>query len=434
MGPSNPAFVLAMSGSAAGAKAKAAAVSGTSTSSSHPARDQLERLDSVFGPEYFECGRLVITVARDIQGLMTVAHKLQAKVNEHFGAVVEVFMEHVKHESWLKLHEATASMGLHKGDEVPDVQITHIPEGIRVHPYKREHLPTLEVLLLWEDRTTGATKGHCLHSVSHPDLPSLSEIEQIFSQIQPYFAKRWLHIALAFAPPVKGEFQDLDADASENPAFDAHIGGGVDVTLLACHPYGFARDQQGGADAVAHVTQCQPMVFKAVSDDGGVAKMCFLPADINKVQVAETARFYGTEVVMKKDNLNSHDQGPTVLKIELTPKAFAAITVHVFAMPRVLPASEETDGIIDWAAEERDSLPSEAVTVLVTSLKDSGKLADTSTSLLPSDGDAFVAPDGGLSEGCVVFTATCEGYAPEERTVMLLVGTNDFYVPLKKIR
>merc|ERR1719188_2315856 len=113
-----------------------------------PAQAQLQKLDSVFGPEYFEHGRLVLTVARDVAGMMKVGHKLQSKVNEQLGAVVEVIMEHVKHEMWAKLHDTTQTVGLYKGNEVPDCQVTDIPAGIREHPYKREHLPTLEVLLL----------------------------------------------------------------------------------------------------------------------------------------------------------------------------------------------------------------------------------------------------------------------------------------------
>merc|ERR1719215_1083651 len=108
-----------------------------------PAQEQLEKLDAVFGPEYFEHGRLLVTVARDVAGTMKVAHKLQSRLNESLGAVVEVIFEHVKHELWSRLHEATATVGLHKGPEVPECQVTQIPEGIRQNPYQRERLPTL---------------------------------------------------------------------------------------------------------------------------------------------------------------------------------------------------------------------------------------------------------------------------------------------------
>merc|ERR1719482_2249943 len=141
----------------------------------------------------------------------------------------------------MKLHETTQQLGVQKGPEVPDSQVTFIPEGIRVHPYKREHLPTLEALLLWDD-ASGTTRGHCLYSISHPQLPSLDQVDEIFDIMQPYFAKRWLIVELRLAPPVKGEFEELDAEGDK--PHDAYVGAGVDVTVLACHPYGFARGDQ----------------------------------------------------------------------------------------------------------------------------------------------------------------------------------------------
>lgn len=385
---------------------------------------ELEKLDQVFGPQaYFDNGRLVITVARDLQGVMKVAHKLQAKVNESFGAMVEVFMEHVKQEWWIKLHEATTTMGLHKGPEIPDVQVTHIPDGIRVHPYKREHLPTVEVLLLWED-PSGNVRGHCLYTMAHPQLPTLEQVDEIFDQIEPYFAKRWLVVELRLAPPIRGEFEELDVEG-DAVAHDPHVGGGVDITVLACHPHGFATG--GVATGAAHVTQCQPLIFKGISDDAGRAKICFLPADINKVQVAETGRFHGTEVTLLRTQMSPVVEGPSILTIDLTPKAVANVRVHVFAMPRKLPASDESDGIIDWAAEERDALP--RASVQLTPLKD----GSPSLQLNHEGGGAFGYQDGGLPEGYVVLNASCGGYQDEEQTVMLLVGENDFYLPLRKM-
>lgn len=387
-----------------------------------PAELQLDQLDAVFGPEtYFLSSRMVITVARDLTGVMKVAHKLQMKVNENFGAICEVFMEHVKQELWMKLHETTNQLGVQKGAEVPDAQVTHIPEGVRVHPYKREHLPTLEALLLWED-ASGTTRGHTIYSISHPQLPTLDQVDEIFDVMQPYFSKRWLVVELRLAPPVKGEFEELDAETEK--LHDPYVGADVDVTVLACHPYGFARGEQ--AEGTAHVRQCQPLAFKGVSDDSGRARLCFLPAEINKVQVAETERYYGTEVVLPKSKMYSLQDGPTVMTIDLTPKAFSATTVHVFAMPRKLPSAEETEGIIDWAAEERAPLP--AASVEVTPLKDGA----TSIALVHIGGGDFTAPDAGLPEGCVSILVKCAGYVDEERTVMLLVGTNDFYVPLRE--
>jgi hypothetical protein len=391
-----------------------------------PAEQQLEQLDGVFGPEtYFLHSRLLITAARDLTGVMKVAHKLQARVHGEFGAICEVFMEHVKQELWMKLHETTLQLGVQKGPEVADVQVTYIPEGIRVHPYKREHLPTLEALLLWED-ASGATRGHCIYSVSHPQLPSLEQVDEIFDIIQPYFAKRWLIVELRLAPPTKGDFEEADAEAEK--LHDAYVGANVEVTVLACHPYGFARNQ---ADSVVHVKQCQPLAFKGISDDAGRARLCFLPADINKVQVAETERFYGTEAVLPKSQIfNLHD-GPTIMTIDLTPKAFSTTTVHVFAMPAKLPSAEETEGIVDWASEEREALLTASVEI--TPLKDGA----TSIALAHIGNGDFAVPDGevgpgGLPEGCVSILIDCPGYVSEERTVMLLVGANDFYVPLRK--
>lgn len=390
-----------------------------------PAEQHLEVLDAVFGKEtYFAHSRMVITLARDLTGVMKVAHKLQTKVHESFGGICEVFMEHIKHEMWTKLHETTGSMGVRKGAEVSDAQVTDIPEGIRVHPYQRDQMPTLEALLLWED-ASGKTRGHCLYSICHPQLPSLDQVDEIFEIMQPYFAKRWLIVELRLAPPFKSEYEE-EADPAGDSLHNPYVGAGVDVTVLACHPYGFARGGTDQAEGVANVGQCQPVAFKGVSDDSGRARLCFLPADINKVQVAETERFYGTESVLPRSGLSSLQDGPTMLTIDLTPKAFATTTVHVFAMPGRLPSAEETDGIIDWAAEVRDPLP--AASVEVTPLKDGA----TSIALAHTGGGDFVALDGGLPEGCVSMLIACPGFDQEERTLMLLAGANDFYIPLRK--
>lgn len=282
-------------------------------------------------------------------------------------------------------------------------------------------MPTLEALLLWDD-ASGTTRGHCLYSISHPQLPGLDQVDEIFAIMEPYFAKRWLIVELRLAPPIKGEFEEVDTEGDK--LHDPYVGADVDVTVLACHPYGFARGDQ--AEGVAHVRQCQPLVFKGVSDDAGRARLCFLPAEINKVQVAETERFYGAETVVTKSKMSNLQDGPTVMTIDLIPKAFSATTVHVFAMPRKLPSAEETEGIIDWAAEEREPLLEASVEV--TPLKDGA----TGIALAHIGGGDFIAPDAGLPEGCVSILVECPGYVAEERTVMLLVGANDFYVPLRK--
>jgi len=319
------------------------------------------------------------------------------------------------------LHETTLQLGVQKGAEVPDTQVTYIPEGIRVHPYKRDHLPTLEALLLWDD-ASGRTRGHCLYSMSHPQLPGLDQVDEIFGILQPYFAKRWVTVELRLAPPIKGEFEELDGEAEK--LYDNYVGAGVDVTVLACHPYGFARGEQ--SESTANVRQCQPIAFKGVSDDAGRARLCFLPAETNKVQVGETERFYGAETVLPKSKMSSLQDGPTTMVIDLTPKAFSTTTVHVFAMPSKLPSAEETDGIIDWAAEERVPLP--AASVQVTPLKDGAQ----GVALTNIGGDSFVASGGGLPEGCVSILIKCPEHVEEERTVMLLMGSNDFYVPLRR--
>lgn len=387
-----------------------------------PAEEQLAQLDAVFGPEtYFANSRMVFTVARDLTGVMKVAHRLQSKIHEHFSGICEVFMEHVKQELWMKLHETTLQLGVQKGSEVQDAQVTYIPEGIRVHPYKRSHLPTLECLLLWED-VSGKTRGHCLYSMEHPQLPTLDQVDEIFEILQPYFAKRWIVVELRLAPPFKSEFEEADP---EGTIHDPNVGAGVDVTLLACHPHGFARGGEQ-AGSVVNVKQCQPLAFKGISDSAGKARLSFLPADINKVQVAETERFYGTEMTLLKSNMGNLQDGPTVITIDLTPKSFSATTVHVFAMPRKMPSAEDTDGIIDWAAEEREGLP--AASVEVTGLDDGA----TSIALAHVGGGDFAATGGSLPEGCVSILIKYTGYVQEELTVMLLAGSNEFYVPMRK--
>lgn len=391
-----------------------------------PAQEHLERLDSVFGPEYFEHGRLIITVARDIPGVMKVAHKVQSRLHESLGSVVEIIFEHVKHELWSRLHEATNVTGLQKGSEVPECQVTHIPDGIRQNPYQREHLPTFEVLLLWED-VSRETRGQCLYSVSHPAAPTLDQVDGIFKEVELYFTKRWLVVELALAPPIRGAFdEDLGGDEAENPDHDVHVGGGVAVTLLSLHAYGFATDQS--ETLAPHVRHCQPLAFKGMTDDAGRAKICFLPAEVNKIQVAETERFQGSEVTLAKADVLPMERGPTFVTVRLTPKALAVVTVHVFAMPKQMPKCDETDGIIDWGSEDRE--PVSGASVDAEQLKD-GEAVIPLTSI--DGGATFIVEDGGLPEGCVNLVIRCPGFQEEERAVMLLVGGNEFYVPLRRM-
>lgn len=410
----------------AGARESGSTMGATSKDSPQSPQEQLELLDKVFGPEYFENGRLVVTVARDIAGVMKVAHKLQGKINESFGAMVEVITEHVKLEWWTKLHESSNMVGLRKGDEVPECQVTHIPEGVRVPPYKRDAMPTLEVLLLWDDKTR-TTRGKTLYSLAHPQTPGLEQVGEIFKELEPYFAKRWVCVELCMAPPVKGEFEDIDREAAgeEAPVHDPHVGGGVAVTLLACHANGFARNT--AETGAAHVRTCKPMVFEGTSDDSGRAKLCFLPAEVNKIQVAETERFHFAESMLTKAAIRPIEEGLTVVKVHLQPKALAAVCVRVFEMPSRLPPADATDGVIDWSEEERLALLDASVEV--TALKD----GEPALKLRHTGEGVFVA-DGGLPEGCVSLVTSCPGYEAEEQAVMLLVGANDFFVPLRKAR
>merc|ERR1719235_2988386 len=103
--------------------------------------------------------------------------------------------------------------------------------------------------------------------------------------------------------------------------------------------------------------------------------------------------------MLPKGEMNDLGKGPTAVGITLSPKALAMVTVHVFAHPSRLPASEDTDGVIDWAAEAR--APVAGAVVQVASL---------------------VVEGPGLAEGCVTFSVEAPGYEGEERVVMLLLG------------
>merc|ERR1711871_1207045 len=110
------------------------------------------------------------------------------------------------------------------------------------------------------------------------------------------------------------------------------MGGGVEVLVLSMHPFGFASN-----GAAAHVASCQPVEFRAITRDDGKATMCFLPAQINKVRVAETEAFYAREVALSLENVRQVHEGHTMLTVELTPKSMSTISVHVFEMPATPP-------------------------------------------------------------------------------------------------
>lgn len=365
-----------------------------------------------------------MTVARDLTGCMKVAHKIISKCQERFGAMVDVVTEHVKHESWVKLHEHTSQAKMAHGAEVPEYQVTKIPDGIRTPPYARDRLPTLEFLLLWED-AAGQTRGHCLYTMAHPEVPALEQVDEIFASLEPYFAKRWLHVELKIGQPVRGEFEELLPGEDDERLEDTLVGPDVGVTVLALHPFGHAHGDHVRGGKIAHVTQCAPLVFTGTTDNAGTAKICFIPADMNKIQVAETARFHGIDFHLPKSDLAELQSRPTVMTLTLNPKAQAAVVVHVFASPNKPPVADEC-GLIDWGEEQRDALPGASVELV------DGK-EHAVPILLAHDGeDRFVLEAEDLVDGFASLVVSCDGYMTEERAVMLLVGSNEFYVPLQR--
>ena len=119
---------------------------------------------------------------------------------------------------------------------------------------------------------SSTVRGRCLYSLLHPEVPSLEQVDDVFKAIEPYFAKRWLKIQLAWDAPAAGDF----ASPPDITGSLAH----QEVTVLACHPRGFASEKE----SAVHVSQCQPLSFKATTDEAGQAQVCFLPAKLNKVQ------------------------------------------------------------------------------------------------------------------------------------------------------
>lgn len=390
----------------------------TSSRAKAPAQQQLDMLSEAFGSGYFEQGRVVLTAVRDIAGVMKVAHRLQSKVNERFGAVVEVIMEHIKFSLWSQLHESATSAGILKGEEVPQYQVTHIPEGVRVHPYRRDALPTLEVLLLWDDASK-KTCGRCLYSMTHPELPTLDKVDEIFALIEPYFALRWVFVQLHLSKPISGEFE-AEGPADEVPPAEA--GGGFSVTVLACHPYGFASEEN--SERPASVQECQPLQFEGVTDETGLAKVCFLPAAVNKIIVPETARFYGTEVLVTKSALKELHEGHTPIEVELTPKALATVKVNVFVLPKSLPNSDADDGLIDWSAEDRAAITNATVQL-------QGLQGRAVVSLHHVGDGLYIDQDGDLPEGSASLCISCPGFESEDQALILLMGENEFWVPLR---
>lgn len=276
-------------------------------------------------------------------------------------------------------------------------------------------------MLLWKD-PAGNDRGHCLSSISYPTIPTEDDVPKIFADIEPYFAKRWLSIKLQLGAPIRGEFETDDADDPTKPPPPTAVGAGAQVEVLACHASGFAREPTQG---VAHVTQCEPILFKGVSDDAGVAKLCFLPAEVNKIRVKETEIYQAAEVDIKKDELYSLDKGPTEITIELTPKALASLKVHVFELPATLPQTAEADGQIDWAMETLNYISGTSVTL--TPSKEGAR-----TLTMNPTGSTGVHDLHNHPEGFVELELNCSGYKAESKMVMLLVGENEFYIPLKK--
>ncbi|CAK0797506.1 unnamed protein product, partial [Prorocentrum cordatum] len=62
----------------------------------------------------------------------------------------------------------------------------------------------------------GGPSGHCLYTMAHPEVPALEQVDEIFASLEPYFAKRWLHVELKLGQPVRGEFEEpLPGEAGE---------------------------------------------------------------------------------------------------------------------------------------------------------------------------------------------------------------------------
>lgn len=227
---------------------------------------------------------------------------------------------------------------------------------------------------------------------------------------------------LKLGKPIRGEFEEPDPNDLEE-VDSTFVGADVTVAVLALHPFGHATNVPNGA--VANVSQCVPISFFGLTDDAGIAKLCFIPADINKIQVSETERFHGLDRQILKTEMADVTKRSTDITLTLTPKAQAAVTVHVFALPETLPESDDT-GLIDWSAESRQALP--RASVELTEQKDGG---------IPYQMDhvgegRFVVGPEAQAEGFVCLKVTCEGYKSEERFVMLLVGSNEFYIPLQR--
>ena len=83
------------------------------------------------------------------------------------------------------------------------------------------------MLILWEDASR-TTRGHCLYSVPYPEVPALDKVHEIFEEIEPYFAKRWLVVNLSLGPPVRGMFDaELGREVTEISPHETQVGAGV---------------------------------------------------------------------------------------------------------------------------------------------------------------------------------------------------------------
>lgn len=428
---------------------------GPSLREAKSATELLQRLDAIFGGGYFERGELVITAVRDLQGVAKVAHKVQSRLLSEFGDVVEVKPEFIKEEEYRKpkFRDVAAEQVDCRELELPN--ICSIPEGARIHPYLRPRLPTLEILLLWRCQETGAMRSHTVLGMEYPNVPKDEDVPRIFAEVEPYFKKRWIHIELRMGGALiegpneasqaaeeqgAGEATETAATGGEGNNGDGNNGdsdgstaasAGLAVEVLACHPVGFAKDSGGfGDDPATPVNQCDPLVFRGISDDRGVVKICVLPAPMNKVRVPECDNYYSGYRELPLASLTAMGQGVTKVPLILAPKAEASVKVKVFVRPPMIPIEadigDSENACVDWEMCERAPLTEASVSLQPF---DAPVVSIILTQEDPeNDPGTYVISS--LTEGMADLTVSCPGYQPCTQPLMILVGENVFYIPL----
>lgn len=456
-------------------------VATTTTRKPKPSMSMMEKrawLESLFGVAYFERRReeVVITAVGDIVGVAKVAHRFEVAFMEKFGDVVEVRRELIKEEERRRYQWALAfnekrgmesrlqgkhvcrASDIDRALELPN--LAQVPYGVRVHPYLREKLPTLEVLVLSEDSQTKEPRSHTILCLDYPEVPKDEEIPRMLEEVAPYFQKRPLRIQLK-APAEHIEVRT----SSACPAAE-----GLRIEVLACHPAGFVGDEGRGLLSTAMIMEAEeaggarrlglgllppPMVFRGVSDVAGVVELSWLPASINHIRIAESEFFSAKEVELLGGEISPAGAGVTELTVELTPKAQASLRVFVFAMPaKGVPQESEEDDVVDWSlvSEDLEFLPQAEVELLPFDLIKDGAVASSpgsrrpspsspsgqqlSRKLLPAEegtSPTGVFASGLIQEGAVELSVSCEGYKPHRQPVVLLVGENSFQVPMNPL-